>query len=35
VIDGKDTVAPVDYEPQVFYYDQFKENKALQYQKYV
>jgi len=35
VIDGQDTDAPLDYEPYVFYYDQFRENEALQYQSYV
>ena len=35
VIDGKTTDAPNDYDPYVFYYDQFQENKAVQYQKYI
>lgn len=34
VIDGLNTQAEDDYEPYVFYYDQFRENEALQYQKY-
>lgn len=34
VIDGKDTQAEEGYEPYVFYYDQFRENQALQYQSY-
>ena len=35
MIDGKDTAAPESYEPQVFYYDQFRENAALQYENYI
>ncbi|NDK10028.1 VCBS repeat-containing protein [Candidatus Gracilibacteria bacterium] len=35
IIDGEATEANDDYEPYVFYYDQFRENNALQYQKYV
>jgi len=35
VIDGRDTSAWDDYEPYVFYYDQFRENEALQYQNYI
>jgi uncharacterized repeat protein (TIGR01451 family) len=34
VIDWENTPAKDDYEPYVFYYDQFRENEALQYQKY-
>ena len=34
MIDGVNTPAGDAYEPQVFYYDQFRENEALQYQKY-
>jgi uncharacterized repeat protein (TIGR01451 family) len=34
VIDWEGTPAEDDYEPYVFYYDQFRENQALQYQKY-
>ena len=35
VLDGTDDNAKDDYEPHVFYYDQFRENEALQYQKYM
>ncbi len=35
VIDGTSTDAPDAYEPYVFYYDQFRESSALQYQKYI
>ena len=35
VIDGTDSPAPNTYEPYVFYYDQFRENAALQYQNYI
>jgi len=35
VIDGRDTSPGETYEPYVFYYDQFRENAALQYEKYV
>lgn len=35
VLDGEKTKAPINYEPQVFYYDQFRENAGLQYQNYV
>jgi len=35
IVDGKDTPAWEDYEPYVFYYDQFRENEALQYQNYI
>lgn len=35
VLDGKNTPVDDTYEPQVFYYDQFRENEALQYQNYI
>jgi len=35
ILNGLFTPAEEDYEPYVFYYDQFRENEALQYQNYV
>jgi len=35
IIDGLFTPAEEDYEPYVFYYDQFREHEALQYQNYI
>ncbi len=35
ILDGLFSPAKDDYEPYVFYYDQFRENQALQYQNYI
>jgi len=35
VLSGDANSAPSDYEPYVFYYDQFRENAGLQYEEYV
>lgn len=35
VLDGQNTPEPETYKPYVFYYDQFRENKAVQYQNYL
>ena len=35
MIDGTTDTAPDGYDPYVFYYDQFRENAALQHQNYI